>query len=94
MELQKKLKDAPSAELQKPNYMLMSLQRILVIFVILIGVIVVVYYTPMPGKNGFIFNTIFSEFLCLPAPQPFLSFYNVRFITQFCYITMLIKDKK
>lgn len=54
MELEKKLMDAPSAELQKPNYMLMSLQRILVIFVILIGVIVVVYYTPMPGKNGFI----------------------------------------
>lgn len=53
MELEKKLMDAPSAELQKPNYMLMSLQRIIVIFVILIGVIVVVYYTPMPGKKRF-----------------------------------------
>lgn len=58
MELEKKLIDAPSAELQKPNYMLMSLQRILVILVILIGVIVVVYYTPMPGKKGFITSAI------------------------------------
>lgn len=34
---------------QKPNYMLMSLQRILVLSVIILGVVVVVYYTPMPG---------------------------------------------
>lgn len=50
MEPEKKLIDAPSAELQKPNYMLMSLQRILVILIILASVLVVVYYTPMPGK--------------------------------------------
>lgn len=95
MELQKKLKDAPSAELQKPNYMLMSLQRVLVIFVILIGVIVVVYYTPMPGKNGFIFNTILSEFLCLPAPQPFL-YCSIMFVLlrNSAILLCYLKDKK
>lgn len=71
MELEKKLMDAPSAELQKPNYMLMSLQRILVIFVILIGVIVVVYYTPMPGKKVSDIPTYCNiKLLCLPAPYP------------------------
>ncbi|XP_013180731.1 PREDICTED: laccase-2-like [Papilio xuthus] len=40
----------PRDVIVKPNYMLMSLQRILVLFVILAGVIVVVYYTPMPEE--------------------------------------------
>lgn len=37
--------------LKKPNYMLMSLQRIFVLFVIAACVSVVVYYTPMPGTE-------------------------------------------
>lgn len=41
--------DTTSDVIRKPNYMLMSLQRILVLFVIMASVIVVVYYTPMPG---------------------------------------------
>lgn len=41
--------DTNSDVIRKPNYMLMSLQRILVLFVIMASVIVVVYYTPMPG---------------------------------------------
>lgn len=38
-----------SVPMKKPNYMLMSLQRILVLSVIFASVVVVVYYTPMPG---------------------------------------------
>ncbi|CAK1545212.1 unnamed protein product [Leptosia nina] len=48
MEVEKKIED--SVVMQKPNYMLMSLQRIFVLFVILISVVVVVYYTPMPEE--------------------------------------------
>ncbi|CAG4911873.1 unnamed protein product [Colias eurytheme] len=48
MEVEKKVDE--SAVMEKPNYMLMSLQRILVLFVILASVIVVVYYTPMPEE--------------------------------------------
>ncbi|XP_068629765.1 uncharacterized protein [Battus philenor] len=48
--MKKESMDPHSAVIQKPNYMLMSLQRILVLFVILSGVIVVVYYTPMPEE--------------------------------------------
>lgn len=40
-----------SVPFKKPNYMLMSLQRIFVLSVILVSVVVVVYYTPMPGKH-------------------------------------------
>lgn len=47
--------------LLKPNYMLLSLQRILVLTVILTGVILVVYYTPMPGINLFL---LFYEVVC------------------------------
>lgn len=64
MEPEKKLIDAPSDELQKPNYMLMSLQRILVIFVILVSVLVVVYYTPMPGKLCFISTAMLIFYAC------------------------------
>lgn len=42
--------DTTSDVIRKPNYMLMSLQRILVLFVIMASVIVVVYYTPMPEE--------------------------------------------
>ncbi|XP_045532985.1 laccase-2-like [Pieris brassicae] len=48
MEVEKKIEDV--VVMKKPNYMLMSLQRILVLFVILISVIIVVYYTPMPEE--------------------------------------------
>lgn len=51
MEAEKKMINERSVPLEKPNYMLMSLQRIVVIAVILASVIVVVYYTPMPGSN-------------------------------------------
>ncbi|KAL0842290.1 hypothetical protein ABMA28_014427 [Loxostege sticticalis] len=47
MEAEKKEVIVP---VQKPNYMLMSLQRILVLSVIILGVVVVVYYTPMPEE--------------------------------------------
>ncbi|CAH2073512.1 unnamed protein product, partial [Iphiclides podalirius] len=42
--------DSRNVLIEKPNYMLMSLQRILVLFVIFASVIVVVYYTPMPEE--------------------------------------------
>lgn len=35
--------------MQKPNYMLMSIQRILLLIAIAFCVVVVVYFTPMPG---------------------------------------------
>lgn len=58
MESEKKI-EASDVVAQKPNYMLMSLQRILVLSVILAGVVVVVYYTPMPGNlNCLQFNNI------------------------------------
>lgn len=50
--------DSRNVLLEKPNYMLMSLQRILVLFVIFAGVIVVVYYTPMPGMTFCFYETI------------------------------------
>ncbi|KAJ2952916.1 hypothetical protein O0L34_g7284 [Tuta absoluta] len=52
MEAEKKLIDARISPevLKKPNYMLMSLQRILVLFLILCGVMMVVKYTPMPEE--------------------------------------------
>ncbi|XP_050344675.1 uncharacterized protein LOC126769837 [Nymphalis io] len=40
----------PRSDVIKPNYMLMSLQRILVLSVIMASVIVVVYFTPMPEE--------------------------------------------
>ncbi|VVC96942.1 unnamed protein product [Leptidea sinapis] len=48
MEVDKNM--AVSVVMQKPNYMLMSLQRIVVLLVILASVVVVVYYTPMPEE--------------------------------------------
>lgn len=53
MEAEKKV--AASVQVLKPNYMLMSLQRILVLAVILAGVVVVVYYTPMPGNYKYLY---------------------------------------
>lgn len=50
METKNKLVD-PHSDVKKPNYMLMSLQRILVLSVIMASVVVVVYFTPMPGMN-------------------------------------------
>jgi hypothetical protein len=73
MESEKKVAEA--VVVQKPNYMLMSLQRILVLFIILVGVVLVVYYTPMPGnfrdtslhfiisKNIEIYEFVNSEFV-------------------------------
>lgn len=49
MESEKSVIEANNEELKKPNYMLMSLQRIFVLCVIFASVVVVVYYTPMPG---------------------------------------------
>lgn len=57
MESEKSTMENPSVPVmpvKKPNYMLMSLQRIFVLSVIFAGVFVVVHYTPMPG-------TIISE---------------------------------
>ncbi|XP_049867454.1 uncharacterized protein LOC126367770 [Pectinophora gossypiella] len=50
MEADKKLIDSHSVDIKKPNYMLMSLQRILLLILIFASVIVVVYYTPMPEE--------------------------------------------
>ncbi|XP_059057062.1 uncharacterized protein LOC131850734 [Achroia grisella] len=50
MESEKSMVEASSVPYRKPNYMLMSLQRILVLTVIFTSVIVVVYYTPMPEE--------------------------------------------
>ncbi|KAM3963026.1 uncharacterized protein ACR2FA_002785 [Aphomia sociella] len=50
MESEKSVIERSSVPYQKPNYMLMSLQRILVLLFILTSVIVVVYYTPMPEE--------------------------------------------
>ncbi|XP_072943575.1 uncharacterized protein [Epargyreus clarus] len=50
MELEKELVDPHSAVIKKPNYMLMSLQRILILCVIIASVVVVVYFTPMPEE--------------------------------------------
>lgn len=50
MDAKKKMVDSSSDVTWKPNYMLMSFQRILVLSVIIASVIVVVYFTPMPGK--------------------------------------------
>nr|XP_021185066.2 uncharacterized protein LOC110372581 [Helicoverpa armigera] len=50
MESEKEATQVREVLLVKPNYMLMSLQRILVLTVILAGVIVVVHYTPMPEE--------------------------------------------
>ncbi|CAH2086221.1 unnamed protein product [Euphydryas editha] len=40
----------PHSDVIKPNYMLMSLQRILVLSVIMASVVIVVYFTPMPEE--------------------------------------------
>lgn len=48
MESEKETTQVNDLALLKPNYMLMSLQRILVFTVILAGVLLVVHYTPMP----------------------------------------------
>ncbi|CAH0604858.1 unnamed protein product [Chrysodeixis includens] len=50
MESEKEAIQVRDVPFVKPNYMLMSLQRIFVLIVILAGVIVVVYYTPMPEE--------------------------------------------
>ncbi|KAJ0180677.1 hypothetical protein K1T71_004081 [Dendrolimus kikuchii] len=50
METDKSDVDAQALPIYKPNYMLMSLQRIFVICVIFVSVFVVVYYTPMPEE--------------------------------------------
>ncbi|XP_034840553.1 uncharacterized protein [Maniola hyperantus] len=50
MELNKKMVDSSRDVIWKPNYMLMSFQRILVLSVIMASVIVVVYFTPMPEE--------------------------------------------
>lgn len=52
MEVDKKMVSVQADVMEKPNYMLMSLQRIFLMFLIVISVIVVVYYTPMPGKQA------------------------------------------
>lgn len=64
MESEKEAIQVRDVSFVKPNYMLMSLQRILVLTVILAGVIVVVYYTPMPGTLVF-----YIKFIHLPHPQ-------------------------
>lgn len=51
MESEKEVPQVSEVSMVKPNYMLMSLQRIIVIFVILAAVLVVVHYTPMPGNT-------------------------------------------
>ncbi|CAH0406363.1 unnamed protein product [Chilo suppressalis] len=48
MESEKKTEEVVVVE--KPNYMIMSLQRIFVLFVIFTGVLIVVRYTPMPEE--------------------------------------------
>lgn len=63
--------EASKPAIVKPNYMIMSLQRILVLIVIFSSVFIVVYYTPMPGKIfksinnnnclGFIFIKLISR---------------------------------
>lgn len=50
METNKNAINVQVPPIQKPNYMLMSLQRIFVLCVIFASVIVVVYYTPMPEE--------------------------------------------
>ncbi|KAG7307516.1 hypothetical protein JYU34_007721 [Plutella xylostella] len=50
MEVDKKMVSVQADVMEKPNYMLMSLQRIFLMFLIVISVIVVVYYTPMPEE--------------------------------------------
>ncbi|KAI8434746.1 hypothetical protein MSG28_003267 [Choristoneura fumiferana] len=50
MESEKKMIEACSAPMVKPNYMLMSLQRIFALSLIIACVVVVVYYTPMPEE--------------------------------------------
>ncbi|KAJ8725810.1 hypothetical protein PYW08_003993 [Mythimna loreyi] len=50
MESEKEVAQVREVSMVKPNYMLMSLQRILVLIVILAGVLVVVHYTPMPEE--------------------------------------------
>ncbi|XP_026758038.2 uncharacterized protein LOC113517539 [Galleria mellonella] len=50
METEKSTIEASSVPHKKPNYTLMSLQRILVLSFVLISVIVVIYYTPMPDE--------------------------------------------
>lgn len=66
MEAENKLIDVHNAPLVKPNYMLISLQKILVLTVIFFSVIVVVYYTPMPGKINiiyFLYQLCFLNFI-------------------------------
>lgn len=63
MESEKEAAQVREVSMVKPNYMLMSLQRILVLIVILAGVLVVVHYTPMPGKKIFSLISIFSKYL-------------------------------
>ncbi|CAH0721849.1 unnamed protein product, partial [Brenthis ino] len=48
--MEAKKMDTNSDVLNKPNYMLMSFQRIVVLLVIMASVIVVVYFTPMPEE--------------------------------------------
>lgn len=65
METEKEAIQVRDVPFVKPNYMLMSLQRILVLTVILAGVIVVVYYTPMPGTHVFL---LYLKFILLQHP--------------------------
>lgn len=55
MESEKSMENpsVPVLPVKRPNYMLMSLQRIFVLSVILVGVLIVVHYTPMPGTITF-----------------------------------------
>lgn len=52
MEPPKTAMEVHGVPVQKPNYMLMSLQRILVLVIIFACVLIVVRYTPMPGNYG------------------------------------------
>lgn len=54
MESEKDIVETKCVPVAKPNYMLMSLQRIFVLIVILASVMVVVYYTPTPGQYIYI----------------------------------------
>lgn len=67
METEKEVAQVREVSMVKPNYMLMSLQRILVLTVILAGVLVVVHYTPMPGnKLLFVIPMLNNRFKLIP----------------------------
>lgn len=50
MECEKKCEISKTANMQKPNYKLMSLQRIFVLISTAVAVVIIVYYTPMPEE--------------------------------------------